>query len=238
MPPNVATNTPLPVAVGDVTVAVYVPLPLSVTEPMVPVPLCCVIVTVKPPEVSKFPLASFAVTVSTCVLVPFAVMLALVGVNVDCVALAAPGVYVTVDWVWLPVPLFTAAPPNVATKTPLPVAVGEVTVAVYVPLPLSVTEPILPVPLCLVIVTVEPPLVNKLPFTSFAVTVNTCVLLPSAVMLALVGVSVDCVALAAPGVYVMVDWVWLPVPFFTGLPPNVATNTPLPVAVGEVTVAV
>ena len=35
-----------------------------------------------------------------------------------------------VDWVWVPVPLFTAAPPSVATNTPLPVAVGAVTVAV------------------------------------------------------------------------------------------------------------
>jgi hypothetical protein len=143
-----------------------------------------------------------------------------------------------VEVVWLPVPLFTAAPPKVATNTPLPVAVGDVTVAVYVPLPLSVTEPMVPVPDCFVIVTVSPPAVKVFPFTSFAVTVSTCVEEPSAVMEAVVGVKVDWVALAAPGVYVTVEVVWLPVPLFTAEPPRVATNTPLPEAVGEVTVAV
>src|SRR5712671_3085039 len=220
-PPRVATNTPLPVAVGDVTVDVYVPLLLSVTEPIVPVPDCFVIATVDPPLVKLFPLTSFAWTVNTCVLLPFAVMLELAGANVDCAASAAPGVYVTVACVWLPVPLFTGDPANVATNTPLPVAVGDVTVACvwlppplltaeppsvatntplpvvagdvtvaeYVPLLLSVTEPIVPVPVCLVIATVAPPDVRLLPLASFAWTVRTCVLLPSAEMLALVGVS-------------------------------------------------
>ena len=68
----------------------YVPLPLSVTEPIAPVPELRVIVTVAPPTVRLFPFASFACTVSTCVAVPFAVSVALVGVNVDCAASAAP----------------------------------------------------------------------------------------------------------------------------------------------------
>ncbi len=69
----------------------------------------------------------------------------------------------------------TGLPPRVATKTPDPVAVGAVTVAVYVPLPLFVTAPIEPVPDCFVIVTVEPPVVRLLPKASFACTVNTWV---------------------------------------------------------------
>src|SRR5436190_2018334 len=127
-------------------------------------------------------------------------MLALVGVNVDCVASAAPGVYVIVDVVCEPVPDLTGLPPRVATNTPEPVAVGAVTVAVYVPSPWSVTEPIEPVPDCFVIVTVEPPLVRSLPKASFACTVRTWVAVPLAVIDELVGVSVDWVASAAPGV--------------------------------------
>ena len=65
---------------------------------------------------------------------------------------------------------------------------------------MSVTLPIVPVPEDLVMVTVEPPLVRLLPLASLACTVSTCVLVPLAVMLALAGVSVDCVASAAPGV--------------------------------------
>src|SRR5260221_239697 len=63
-------------------------------------------------------------------------MLELVGVNVDCVASAAPGVYVIVDVVCEPVPDFTGLPPKVATNTPEPTRFGAVTVAAYVPLPL------------------------------------------------------------------------------------------------------
>ena len=63
-------------------------MPLSVTEPMVPVPDCFVIVTVAPPVVTRFPLASLAVTVRTWVELPLAVMLDEVGVRVDWVASA------------------------------------------------------------------------------------------------------------------------------------------------------
>ena len=88
-------------------------------------------------------------------------------------ALAAPAVYVIVDWVWEPVPDFTGKPPKVAINTPLPVAVGEVTVAVYVPLELSVTAPIVPVPDDFVIVTVEPPTDKLFPLASLAWTVKS-----------------------------------------------------------------
>ena len=97
-------------------------------------------------------------------------------------------------------PDLTGWPPRVATKTPEPVDAAAVTVAVYVPSPLSLTEPIVPVPDCFVIVTVDPPLVRLLPNASFAVTVSTCVAVPFAVIDDVVGVSVDCVAFAAPGV--------------------------------------
>ena len=57
---------------------------------MVPVPEDLVMVTVAPPVVRLFPLASLACTVKVWVLVPLAVMLAEVGVSVDCAALAVP----------------------------------------------------------------------------------------------------------------------------------------------------
>ena len=88
----VATKTPLPDTVGAVTVAVYVPLLLSVTKLIAPAPDACVIVTLSPPIVLLFPLTSFACTMSTCVLAPSAVMDAVPGVKVDCVALALPAV--------------------------------------------------------------------------------------------------------------------------------------------------
>ena len=59
-----------------------------------PLPDCCVMVTTAPPPVRALPLASLAVTVSTWLAAPLAVMLALVGVRVDWVALAVPGVTV------------------------------------------------------------------------------------------------------------------------------------------------
>jgi hypothetical protein len=65
----------------------------------------------------------------------------------------------------------------------------------------------LPVPENFVIVTVAPPTPTLSPSASLAVTVNTCVLVPSAVMLALAGVKVDAVASAAPATYVTVAWV-------------------------------
>ncbi|CAM4370702.1 hypothetical protein AQBE111736_13695 [Aquirufa beregesia] len=58
-------KTPDPAVVGEVTVAVYVPLPASLTVPILPEPDCLVIVTVAPPVPILFPLASLAVTVNT-----------------------------------------------------------------------------------------------------------------------------------------------------------------------------
>ena len=52
---SVETKTPLPVVDGAVTVALYVPLLLSVTEPTVPSPEDFVIATVAPPDVSVLP---------------------------------------------------------------------------------------------------------------------------------------------------------------------------------------
>ena len=72
------------------------PLWLSVTAPRLPEPEDFVIVTVAPPLLRSLPFASLACTVSTCVLVPLAVTLALDGVKVDRAALAPPGVPVAV----------------------------------------------------------------------------------------------------------------------------------------------
>lgn len=57
---------------------------------MVPVPDDLVITTVDPPDVRLFPFASLACTVKTCVELPLAIMLALVGVRVERDALAVP----------------------------------------------------------------------------------------------------------------------------------------------------
>jgi len=145
-----------------------------------------------------------------------------------------------IDWVWIPVPLLTSSPFSVATKTPLPETNDEIT-AIYVPFPLSVTGAILPMPDNFVIVTIEPPVIMLLPLASFAVTVNVWVLTPLALILAMVGVKVDAVAStgpAGPEVYVMIDWVWIPVPLLTSSAFSVATKTPLPADTGEVTFAV
>lgn len=103
-----------------------------------------------------------------------------------------------------PVPPWTADPPSVAEKTPLPVAVGAVTVAVYVPFPLSVTDPTVPVPEERLITTVEPPALRLLPYWSFACTVSVTVD-PFAVTELLDAVSVDWLAVAAPTWVVRAD---------------------------------
>jgi hypothetical protein len=61
----VATNVPVPAAAGAVTVAEYVPFPLSVTELIDPAPADLVTVTVAPPVEMEFPAASLACTVRT-----------------------------------------------------------------------------------------------------------------------------------------------------------------------------
>ncbi|CAM3928891.1 hypothetical protein AQAU111925_13560 [Aquirufa aurantiipilula] len=82
---------------------------------MVPEPEEFVIVTVAPPAVKLFPLASFAVTTNTCV-DPSATILAEVGVKVETAASAAPAT--TVKALESPVlPLTLPATEPVAVKT-------------------------------------------------------------------------------------------------------------------------
>src|SRR5437868_4096551 len=96
----------------------------------------------------------------------------------------------------------------------------------------------LPVLDCLGIVTVEQPEVRLLPLTSLAWTVSTWVAMPFAVIVELIGVSVDWVASASPSTYATLAWIWLPSLLYALPISRVATNTPDPVAVGAVTVAV
>jgi len=75
-------------------------------------------------------------------------------------------------------------------------------------------------------------------FKSSSVTATVELLTPSAVTNPGEAVTVDTNVSTGPGVYATVAAVWLAVPPSTALPSNVATNTPFPVAVGAVTVAV
>lgn len=96
----VATGVPLTFALilvavpakTPVKLAVYVPLPTSVTALKVPVELPPLLlkVIVAPPEVIKFPAESFEVKV-TCTALPLTTV-ALATVTLDCVAEIAPGV--------------------------------------------------------------------------------------------------------------------------------------------------
>jgi hypothetical protein len=99
VPPNVAASVAEPAAVGAVSVAVYVPLPLSVVEPSVPVPDDFEITTVAPPVVKLVLFTSRACTVIVEVLDPSAVIEVGLALIVECAALAAPATYVTVAWV-------------------------------------------------------------------------------------------------------------------------------------------
>src|SRR5437899_7165463 len=82
-----------------------------------------------------------------------------------------------------------------------------------------------PVPDCLVIVTSEPPLVRLLPNWSLAWTVRTWVELPLATIEELVGVRVDWVASAGPGVQVTEPPVWEPVLTISGAQTEIATDS-------------
>jgi hypothetical protein len=97
-------------------------LPLSVTEESVPSVLLNV--TVAPPEVKLFPLASFNCTVMVEVLVPFAVIEVGEAVMVEVVALAVPGTNVTVSLSVI------VTPPTVPVMVDVPAVVEEVKVAV------------------------------------------------------------------------------------------------------------
>ena len=158
VPPTVPVITELPAVVAEVSVAVYVPSPLSVTEDSVPSVLLSV--TVAPPVVRSLSEASFNCMIIVVIDVPSAVIEVREAVMVEFAALDTP--------------LFTKAtvssspidvPANVPVITELPAAVAEVRVAAYVPLPLSITEE--SVPSVTLRVTVAPPVVRLLPLTSF-----------------------------------------------------------------------
>jgi hypothetical protein len=71
-PPTENESVLVPVVAEDVSVALYVPLPISLTPEIVP--RVRLMTTVSPPLVIRLPLASKSVTVTVDVLVPFAVM--------------------------------------------------------------------------------------------------------------------------------------------------------------------
>ena len=102
-------------------------------------------------------------TVNTCVLDPSAVMLALVGVRVDTVALAVPGIVVMV--VLVPVKEAPSVPVTVVA-VPATVCVVKTTVAVPLPLVLLVAVANDPFASDLVQVTVRPDVLTALPLTS------------------------------------------------------------------------
>ncbi|CAM4372059.1 hypothetical protein AQBE111736_13755 [Aquirufa beregesia] len=109
----VATNTPVPATI-ELTVAVYVPLALSVTAETVPTPDNLEITTVAPPVVIALPKASFAVTVKICG-IPLATRLALIGVKVEVAALATFAL-ITIEVLVTAVPLA-----GVKVNVPVPV---------------------------------------------------------------------------------------------------------------------
>src|ERR1041384_2573245 len=153
-------------AVTPVKIAVYVPSPLSVVEPIVPVlvPPRRENATIAPPVERMFPAASFACSVS--VLVAPERMLPLDTVTVEVTAEIRPGVTVTVGSAVLTGVALIVAPIFVAVPATRPV-----NVAVYVPLALSVVLLIVPVlvPPLFVNATVAPPAVSALPAASWPV---------------------------------------------------------------------
>ncbi|MNK71023.1 hypothetical protein D3C87_904630 [compost metagenome] len=178
-----ALTVAVPISVGAVRSAVYVPSPLSVTE--LTVPDVEVIANKAPPFFTSLPYVSFSLTVTRVLLVPSA----------GSVAAAVSTVLVPVDG--SPATSRTAAvfvsglPPTLALTVAVPTAVGAVSTAVYVPSPLSVTGPT--VPSVEVTATVSPPLVISLPWTSLSFTVIGVWLEPSATRLeaAMISLSVS-----------------------------------------------
>src|SRR5207302_1838216 len=108
LPPMVAPLVVAAPAVPPVCVAAWVPFPLSVVPPIVPVlvPPDRVNTTVSPPAVRLFPAASLACSVSVAVAPDTTVLLDVV--TVDVVGEAVPGVTVTVGWSSSAVPLAVA----------------------------------------------------------------------------------------------------------------------------------
>jgi hypothetical protein len=210
-----------PEVVALVSVAVYVPLPLSVTTPSEP--RFVDRATVPPLAVRLLPFASFAWTVTVEVEDPLAVIDAGDAEIVVFEADTAPGVKDTEAG--LPIEV----PPMVPDTVAEPVVVGLVNVAVYVPLLLFVTDPSDP---RLVDRTTVPPLeVKLLPLASFAWTVTVEVEDPVAEIDAGDAEIVVVEAATAPG---MSDTdVGLPI----AVPPIVPVIEAEPVVVGLVSVA-
>jgi hypothetical protein len=156
-----------------VKVAVYVPFPLSVVAPTVPVlvPPEAVNTTVEPPVARLLPAASFPCSVSDTAL-PDATVPADT-LTTDWLVEIAAGVTWTVGKV-----LVTATPPIVAPIVRAVPATIPVKLAVYVPFVLSVVAPTVPVlvPPEAVNTTVDPPVLRLLPAASFACSVSVTAL--------------------------------------------------------------
>jgi hypothetical protein len=174
VPPIVASIVVAVPAATPVKAAVYVPFPLSVVAPIVPVlaPPEDPNSTTSPPEVKLLPATSFACRVSVTAL-PDATVPSETA-TVEWAVDAGPGVTATVG----SGSFVTATPPIVAPIVRAVPATIPVKLAVYVPFKLSVVAPIVPVlvPPAAVNTTVEPPLVRLLPAGSLACSVSVTAL--------------------------------------------------------------
>ena len=229
-PFSVPVIVAVPGVAEDVSVAVYVPFPLSVTAERLPAVVART--TEAPPLVKLFPLASLSCTVMVDLLFPFAASDVGAAVMVEVTGEAAPAVKVTVAL------LAIAAPFNMPVIVAVPAMVEDVSVAVYVPFPLSVTAERLPAVVARA--TVPPPLVRLFPVASLSCTVMVDVLLPSAAIE--VGdaeiVEVDAEAAAAAKVTVALLVIAAPfsVPVIVAVPGlaedvSVAEYVPFPLSV-------
>src|SRR5260370_1108035 len=104
-----------------------------------------------------------------------------------------------VDWVWLAPPALLAPALMVATNTPDPVVVGPVTVAFWVLSLLFGRESSAPVRADLVLLRVSPPAVGWLSSAASSGWAVTGVEASPAASVGVVGVNVECPAVAAPG---------------------------------------
>jgi len=195
---SVAVKTSV-AAVVDFTVNVTTPEALEVPEAAeivgLPEPEVFARVTVLP--LTALPLTSFNVTVMVEVVLPSATTLVGKAVTVDCAAVTAPAVKVTLA-VWVRV---NESELSVAVKTSV-AAVVDFTVKVTTPEVLEVPEAAeivgLPEPEVFASVTVLPAI--GFPLASFNVTVMVDGVLPSAVTEVGEALTVDCAALTAPAV--------------------------------------
>jgi hypothetical protein len=121
-PFSVPVIVAVPAVVEDVSVAVYVPFPLSVTAERLPAVVASA--TVAPPLVRLFEPASLSCTVMVDVLLPSATIEVGAAVMVEVTGEAAPAVKVTVAL------LAIAAPFNMPVIVAVPAMVEDVSVAV------------------------------------------------------------------------------------------------------------